>query len=162
MLVDELPTLRKFTYSLTGSVDDTNDLVQTAVERCLKSGIPADGARPWMFRVCKNLWIDELRRRGRKPGVEFNEEIDTELPTFSTLNESEQDLARQDKLQRLARAMERLSEDQRIALSMAAIEGMSYEEISVALDVPLGTVMSRIARARVTLGRLTGGLNDDQ
>jgi len=161
LLAAELTTMRKFAYSLTGSMDDANDVVQTAVERCLKSGVPLTGSRPWLFRVCKNLWIDEIRRRNRKVVEEFNEDLDSEVPEFVGLNNAEEDLARQQELNAMANAFAKLSDDQRIALSMAAIDGMSYDEIATALDVPIGTVMSRIARARMALNRRLRGNSDD-
>ena len=162
LLSAELLTMRKFAYSLTGSMEDANDIVQTAVERCLKSGVPLDGSRAWLFRVCKNLWIDELRRRNRRPTSEFDEEAVTDAPPFSRLNNAEQDLSRQQELDAMAVAFEKLPDDQRIALSMAAIDGMSYDEIASALDIPRGTVMSRIARARMALNRRLRRDKDDE
>lgn len=149
--------MRRFSYSLTGSVEDANDVVQSAVERCLKSGVPVDGSRPWLFRVCRNLWIDEIRRRRRKPSDDFDEETETPYQEFNELNDAEADLERREELNRMAEAMEKLNDDQRVAISMSAIEGMSYEEISIALEIPIGTVMSRIARARVSLNQQLRG-----
>ncbi len=162
LLVSELPAMRRFAYSLTGSVDDANDVVQSAVERCLKSGVPSDRARPWLFRVCKNLWIDEIRRRNRKATDALDEDADTPSQEFSELNGTEANASRREELDEMARALTKLSDDQRIALSMSAIEGLSYEEISIALEIPVGTVMSRIARARVTLNQRLKGGTDDQ
>lgn len=153
LLVAELQTMRKFTYSLTGSVDDAHDVVQLAVERCLKSGVPADGSRAWLFRVCRNLWIDEIRRRRRKPQDDFEEERDSVVGSEFELNLAEKDLSRRNQLQAVAAAFEKLSDEQRQALSMSAIEGMSYQEIATALELPMGTVMSRIARARLALNQ---------
>lgn len=162
LLVAEVQSMRRFAYSLTGSVDDANDVVQSAVERCLKSGVPVTGSRAWLFRVCKNLWIDEIRRQKRKPMNEFDEASINTHQEFTELNGTEANLARREELDDMAAALASLNDDQRIAISMSAIEGMSYEEISTALDIPLGTVMSRIARARVTLTQRLKGKSNDQ
>ncbi|MBT6587148.1 MAG: RNA polymerase sigma factor [Gammaproteobacteria bacterium] len=161
LLASELSTMRKFTYSLTGSVDDSHDVVQIAMERCLRSGVPREGSRSWLFTVCKNLWIDEIRRRRRKPQNEFQEDIDTPVSDFAELNSTEASVARRDELNNMAAAFSQLTDDHRIPLAMSAIDGMGYKEIAIALEIPVGTVMSRIARARITLNKRLRRLGDD-
>lgn len=161
-LTSELTTMRKFAYSLTGSMEDANDVVQTAVERSLKSGIPNDGKRPWLFKVCKNIWIDEIRRRRRTAADEFDESAGAETIEFRSLNQTETDVDRRQSLDQLAAAFATLSDEHRMVLSMSTIDGTSYEEISKALEIPIGTVMSRVARARIALRNKMQGYKDDQ
>ena len=66
LLTAELAAMRKFAYSLTGSMEGANEVVQITVERRLKSVVPHPGVRPGLFKVCKNLWIEEIRRRNSR------------------------------------------------------------------------------------------------
>ena len=163
LLTAELAAMRKFAYTLTGSMEGANEVVQITVERCLKSGLPHSGARIALFRICGSLWIDEISRRNRLSDNEPHE--DDEVSTtaeFADLVDAEQDPAFRQELSEMASAFEQLSDEQRIALSMATIEGMSYADIAAALDIPDGTVMSRISRARLALHRRVRSNHDDQ
>lgn len=149
-LTDLLPRLRRFAYALSGSRADADDLLQATVERLLTRGVPEDAdIRKWSFRVCRNLWIDEIRsRRVRSAAVtegklEAEERIDGERVVLGSISVAE-----------VNRAMASLPEDQRAALSLVAVEGLSYAEAADALDVPIGTIMSRISRARAALAEL--------
>ncbi len=146
-LTDLLPQLRRFAYSLTGTRADADDLLQATVERLLSRGAPEDAdIRKWSFRVCRNLWIDEIRsRRVRSAAVsegklEAEERIDGERVALGSISVAE-----------VSRAMAGLPDDQRSALSLVAVEGLSYAEAAEMLDIPIGTVMSRISRARAAL-----------
>lgn len=152
-MLEVLPALRRFCLSLVGNGADADDLLQATVERVLSKGMPAD-AHPskWMFRVCKNLWIDELRFK----------EVRTRMAPMVADNESgtvslEQQADAEVRVQRVQRALERLPDEQRLALSLVAIEGMAYAEAAEILEVPVGTIMSRVARARHALVKLVGG-----
>lgn len=146
-IVEALPRLRRFAYSLTGARHDADDLLQATVERLLERGVPKDASvQRWAFRVCKNIWIDEIRSRqvrknaaasGKVGGetVVDGERIVMDRMTFTQVNE----------------AMARLPDEQRAALSLVALEGFSYAEAAEALGAPIGTIMSRIARARRAL-----------
>ncbi|OGT59334.1 MAG: RNA polymerase subunit sigma-70 [Gammaproteobacteria bacterium RIFCSPHIGHO2_12_FULL_63_22] len=145
-----LPDIRRFAYALTGARADADDLLQATVERILEKGAPADAdMRKWSYRVAKNIWIDEIRsRRVRTRAVsegkvEINDRLDGERVVLGAISLAE-----------VNRAMERLPDDQRAALSLVAVEGLSYADAAQALDVPIGTVMSRIARARAALADL--------
>ncbi len=149
-LTEMLPRLRRFAYSLTGSRADADDLMQSTVERVLDRGAPADAdLGKWSFRVAKNIWIDEIRsRRVRSSAVsegrlEIEDRIDGERIVFGTIAFSE-----------VNRAMATLPDDQRAALSLVAVEGLSYAEAAETLEVPIGTIMSRIARARAALAEI--------
>lgn len=163
LLTAELAAMRKFAYTLTGSMEGANEVVQITVERCLKSGLPHSGARIALFRICGSLWIDEISRRNRRSENEPHEdEVSTTTAEFTDLEDAEQDPASRQELSEMASAFEQLSDEQRIALSMATIEGMSYADIAAALDIPDGTVMSRISRARLALHRRVRSNHDDQ
>jgi len=148
-LLKILPDLRRFAFALTGSKHDADDLLQATVEKLLstaKSPMDNIALRKWAFRVCRNQWIDEVR----KQKVRLADDIDnTELPTDKIDNERR--LLSRITLDEVNSAMNQLPEKQRIALAMVALGGLSYAEISEALDVPIGTVMSRISRARKEL-----------
>lgn len=146
-IVEALPRLRRFAYSLTGARHDADDLLQATVERLLERGVPKDASVPkWAFRVCRNIWIDEMRSRrvrrnaaaSGKVGGESEvdgERIVMDRVTFAQVN----------------KAMAALPDEQRAALSLVALEGLSYAEAAETLGAPIGTIMSRIARARRAL-----------
>lgn len=144
VLLSVLPSLRRFALSLARSTEDAEDLVQEVSLRVVRNGVP-DGAnlKHWSFRVCKNVWIDQLRRK--KVRTEGSAEILTQSPTSE---DGEGGLERRSELESVMQIMSTLPEDQQIALSLVALEGMSYREVSEVMEVPMGTVMSRIARAR--------------
>ncbi|TGD76152.1 sigma-70 family RNA polymerase sigma factor [Mangrovimicrobium sediminis] len=148
-LMAELSGLRRFCHSLTGNAADADDLLQATVERILQKGMPADAhTAKWTYRVCKNVWIDELRAREvrqRYPATETEEE--TAL-SADTVAESELEVAA------VSTAMAALPEEQRLALTLVTIDGKTYAEAAEILDVPVGTIMSRIARARKQLLQL--------
>jgi len=142
-----LPDIRRFAYSLTGARADADDLLQATVERILDKGVPEDAdMRKWSYRVAKNIWIDEIRsRRVRTRAVsegkiDLNDRLDGERVALGSISLAE-----------VNRAMDGLPDDQRAALALVAVEGLSYADAAEALDVPIGTVMSRISRARTAL-----------
>ena len=143
-LLAELAGLRKFCISLTGSAADGDDLLQATVERVLEKGMPEDAhVAKWAYRVCKNAWIDEIRSRDvrqKYPQLVTGEE------TFSP--SAEHDASGQRELETVGALLDGLPEEQRLALTLVAIDGKTYAEAASILDVPVGTIMSRIARAR--------------
>lgn len=155
-LLAELGGLRKFCVSLTGTVADGDDLLQATVERVLQKGMPADAhVAKWAYRVCKNAWIDEIRSRDvrqRYPQLVTDEDNDS--PS------AEQSASGQRELESVSAALDALPPEQRLALTLVAIEGKTYAEAAEILEVPVGTIMSRIARARRQLVEQRG-LQDD-
>lgn len=155
-LVSLLPRLRRFAYGLAGSVDDGDDLVQSACERALTR---LDQFRPgtrldsWMYRIVQNLWIDRRRARQARPeaGVE-----PADLAALA-VGDAERELNSRLAMATVQRAVRDLSEDQRSVLLLVCVEGLSYKAAAEVLDVPLGTVMSRLARARLAVGRALDG-----
>lgn len=146
-LITLLPNLRRFAISLTGSVADADDLLQQTVERLLKRGVP-EGAHlaKWSFRVCRNAWIDETRYRKIRQTPD-----DTDTETLAGRVDGEASVMDKIALSQVSQAMQSLPDAQREVLALVAIEGFSYAEASSALDVPIGTIMSRVARARKQL-----------
>lgn len=149
-MVGLVPRLRRFAYAISGSRDEGEDLVQSA---CLRALDRLDQFQPgtrldsWMFRIVQTTWIDRARQRGRRAEVNDPDRLagtsDDGLGVRST--ESRMVLAR------VREAMAGLPEDQRVVLALVAIEGLSYKAAAETLDVPIGTVMSRLARARSKL-----------
>jgi len=143
-LLAELGGLRKFCVALTGTVADGDDLLQTTIERILEKGLPADAhVAKWAYRVCKNAWIDEVRSRDvrqRYPQMVTGE--DTDSPS------AEHTADGQRELEAVSAALDELPPEQRLALTLVAVDGKTYAEAAAILDVPVGTIMSRIARAR--------------
>lgn len=149
-LMAELKGLKRFCLSLTGSDADADDLLQCTVERLLERGIPDDAhTARWAYRVCKNLWIDELRSREVRTRhantVAQTGEARDLSPSAETQSAGERSLAAVNE------ALAKLPEEQRMALTLVAVEGKSYAEAAEILEVPIGTIMSRIARARKQL-----------
>ena len=151
-LLDVLPNIRRFAASLTGNIADADDLLQSTVERLLRKGLPDDAeVLPWALKVCRNLWIDELRsqkvRRDatREPAAQGEQVLEGERQVLGEMTLGE--------VQQVLRSM---SEDQRAVLELVAVEGHSYKEAAAMLDVPIGTVMSRLARARTILVERSG------
>ena len=149
VLLETLPQLRRFAHSLAGNRHDGDDLMQTTVERVLERGMPAGvGLRPWMFKICKNLWIDDRRAHAVRVRAATVPELAEERVV------SGEDVAIGElTLREVERAMALLPEEQRLVLSLVAVEGLAYREAAEVLDAPIGTVMSRLARARAALAR---------
>ena len=123
--------------------------MQATVERVLERGLPAGvAARPWMFTICKNLFIDDRRAHAVRVRSAALPELADE-PVVSGERIALGEIA----LSEVERAMASLPDEQRIVLSLVAIEGMSYREAAEVIGTPTGTVMSRLARARAALVR---------
>lgn len=144
-LVQLLPRLRRFAVTLTRNRDDGDDLVQTTVERAiLRRAQWQAGSRldSWLYTMMRNLWVSELRsRRVRLGGGHVDASETDELTT---------PIAGPDHLygnQMLAMVMS-LSDGLSSTLLLVAVEGHSYTEAAEILDIPIGTVMSRMSRAR--------------
>jgi RNA polymerase sigma-70 factor (ECF subfamily) len=155
-LVNLLPRLRRFAYGLTGSLDDGDDLVQGACERALTrldQFQPGTRLDSWMYRIVQNLWIDQRRARQARP------EAGMEPADLAALavGDAERELNSRVELAAVQRAVGALSEDQRAVLLLVCVEGVSYKAAAEVLDIPLGTVMSRLARARLAVGRALDG-----
>jgi len=145
-IVALLPRLRRFGRTITRHPSDADDLVQIAIERALlryEQWRPEAPFHSWMFGIMRNAWIDEARARGRQSKVLAPEEAGLEIPD----NASEAQL----RMLSVQKAMATLPDEQRLAVALVLVEGLSYKEAAEALDVPIGTLTSRLARGREAL-----------
>jgi RNA polymerase sigma factor (sigma-70 family) len=148
-LASLLPRLRRFARALTRRNEDADDLEQAAIERALnKAALWQPGTRldSWMFRIMKNAWIDETRSRQRASEVFLPEEAGDAVGHRPTD-------AHDDRLA-LQAALQQLGDEQRLAVVLVLVEGLSYQEAAAVLEVPVGTLTSRLARGREALMRL--------
>lgn len=149
-LLGELKGLKRFCLSLAGSEADADDLLQGTVERLLERGIPEDAhTAKWTYRVCKNLWIDEIR--SREVRMRHATSVAQHGGALDIAPSAEVQSAGELQLAAVNAALLRLPEEQRMALVLVTVEGKSYAEAAEILEVPIGTIMSRIARARKQL-----------
>lgn len=156
-MITLLPRLRAFARSLTGAADQADDLVQVTVEKALRnpdSYLPGTRLDSWLFRIMRNAWIDMIRaRKSTQPLDDVMAETlagdDGRTVTESRLHLSD-----------VHRAMATLPEEQRSVLMLVCVEGLSYREVSQALEIPQGTVMSRLSRARLALAQTLNKMPD--
>lgn len=145
-LTDNLQEMRRYAYSLTKDTHDADDLLQTVFERILKTSIPADAQpKAWVYRVCRNIWIDELRARQVRHTPDSCTE--TELEDTSVASRPSSQIYQIE----LHNAIEELAEPYGIIINLVIVAGLSYSEAAEVLEIPIGTVMSRLARARQQL-----------
>ncbi len=151
-LVAMLPRLRRFARALTRSVEEADDLVQDACERAIANAasfVPGTRLDSWLFRILQNRWLDRCRRdrtQGRSVPVEDAFELagsDGRAQTEARIVTS-----------RITAALAGLPPEQRLVLVAVCVDGLSYKEAAELLEIPVGTVMSRLARARARLHEL--------
>ena len=152
-----LPRLRRFARAVTHHREDADDLVQIAVERALirteqwEAGTRLDS---WIFRIMKNAWIDEIRGRTRRDRLFAPEEAGENVgDDFAEAHQ-----------QRIAiqKAMSMLSEDHRLVIGLVLVDGLPYKEAAEVLEIPMGTLTSRLARAREALQELLSDKSSDK
>jgi RNA polymerase sigma-70 factor, ECF subfamily len=154
----EIPRLRRYARYLTRDVDRADDLVQEALTRAVAkrdSWQPGTNLRAWLFVILRNVFISELRHKAREPRSELVGENHPSLAVRGTQDERM-------SLVDLQQAFDRLSAEHREILLLVAIEGLPYEEAAAILGVPVGTVRSRLSRARTALRAKLGSHPTDQ
>jgi RNA polymerase sigma-70 factor, ECF subfamily len=148
-MVRLLPRLRKFAFSLCRDHDKCNDLVQEACTRALArldQWQPGTRFDSWMFRIAQNIWFDRMRSeksRGQVVDIDAAYDVvdtDGRVVTESSLT-----------LQEVMKGISRLPADQQVLIALVCVDGMSYKEAAEVLELPIGTVMSRLSRARLAL-----------
>lgn len=151
-IVGLLPRLRRFARSLVRDPDKADDLVQAACERALdrldhfREGTRLDS---WLYRIIYTRWIDELRRvKTRTANLVV---LSPENTSVNTDGEASNFIA---TALDLKKALEALPTEHHAAITLVGVEGYSYKEAASVLDLPVGTVASRVARARTMLGRI--------
>ena len=144
-MVQLIPRLRRFAVALTGELDQADDLVQETCARALSRAAQwQEGTRldSWMYRIAQNLWFDHMRAKkvrgdhiplevGEIPGADGRAVVESRL-----------------SLAAVSAAMAKLPQDQRVLVALVCIDGASYQQAAEIAGVPIGTVMSRLARAR--------------
>lgn len=144
-----LPRLRAFARALARTADAADDLVQATCEKALRSlHLWAPGTRldSWMFRIMQNEWIDTKRRT--RPQVEIDEPAIQPLLAGEDGRRTAEARLTLDQVRAL---IERLPEEQRTVITLICLEDMSYRDTAEILEIPIGTVMSRLGRARNAL-----------
>ncbi|MFG6468375.1 RNA polymerase sigma factor [Roseateles sp. BYS87W] len=144
-----VPRLRRFGRLLTGHAQDADDLVQLALARAWQHQArwePGTRLDSWIFRIMQNAWIDEVRARQRQAQVLVADTDEALAATAGAPSPVDAIAVRQ--------AVAQLSEDHRAAVALVLVEGLSYKEAAEALGVPMGTLTSRLARAREQLQAL--------
>jgi RNA polymerase sigma-70 factor, ECF subfamily len=157
-----LPRLWRFALRLAGDRHDAEDLVQRACIRALERRHqlqPGTATLSWMFSIVHSVWLNEVRARQirNNASLQWTEDLAATLVDSSAVDPETNALHQQ-----VIAAVARLPDAQRAVMLLVAVEGLSYREAAEALDVPVGTVMSRLARARLTIGQAfgTGGSKD--
>jgi RNA polymerase sigma-70 factor (ECF subfamily) len=146
-----VPALRRYARALTRNVDLADDLVQDCLERAIsRPGLfrPTRPVRAWLFTILLNLYRNFLRSSRRRTWMLDSgaaDEASTPAPQLGHL-----------ALAEMARAIDALPPEQKEALLLIALEGLAYQEAADILKIPLGTLMSRLGRARATLRSVTG------
>lgn len=154
-IVSLIPRLRRFALGLTGNSTDADDLVQTALEKALtrlhqfEAGSRLDS---WLFRIVQTSWIDNRRRAVRREDTMEAETIER-LPEAPIHSDAETRMALGD----INSALASLSDDQRVLAVLVLVEGYSYQEAADLEGIPVGTVMSRLSRARKALANQLRG-----
>ncbi|MFC5524220.1 RNA polymerase sigma factor [Rhodanobacter ginsengisoli] len=144
-LLPLLPRLRRLARALAGQVADADDLVQLVLERALaraEQWRPDAALDKWVFAIARNAWRDELRGRGRSQNLFAPEEAGVTAADGASTPAQTLDLAA---------ALATLPPDHREVVALVLVEGLSYSEAAELLEVPVGTVTSRLARARASL-----------
>jgi RNA polymerase sigma factor (sigma-70 family) len=158
-LTQLLPRLRRFAHTLSRHGADADDLTQATIERALRSRDqwqPGTRLDSWLYRIMRNLWIDTTRARVRKERHEAPED------EAQWIGEDPRDAIDASlELKRAMAGMERLPDEQREVVALILVEGFGYREVSEMLDLPIGTVSSRLVRGRTALLQMLGGTADD-
>ena len=150
-LVASIPNLRAFAISLCRSSSVANDLVQETLLKALANKakfVPGTNTRAWLFTILRNTYFSDFRRARR----ETADEDGAAAARLSTVPEQHGHMDMID----FKRALHQLSDDQREALLLVGAEGFSYEEAAVICSCAVGTIKSRVNRARLRLAELLG------
>lgn len=150
-IIQHIPRLRRYARALTGDASRADDLVQDTLERALvKLALwrPEGDLRAWLFTLMHNLFVNQVRTANRRPVEDLDEGFDTAV-------EGEQMQAL--NVRDIGRALQALPEEQRSVILLVGLEQFGYAEAARILGVPVGTVMSRLSRARERLRQLLEG-----
>lgn len=150
LLTKEIPHLRRYARVLTREPDIAEDLVQSCLERALSRfhlWQQDRRLRPWLFTIMHNLFVNQVRSRASRPVLISLEGMAVQMSTAA-------DQERRTEVREVLAALESLGEDQRAAVVLVGVEGLSYEEAAEVLGIRPGTLMSRLHRGRERLREL--------
>ena len=148
LIVPYIPNLRRYARALVGDRDGADDLVQDTLERAVRKfhlWRPGD-LRAWLFSIMHNVFVNQLKSRKIAADVEIDDTFAAPVPGVTRADVMD-----------LQRALGTLAPEQREVVLLVALEDMSYADVSRALGIPMGTVMSRLSRGRERLRRVMNG-----
>jgi len=148
-MIEFLPRLRRFAFSLTSDWDQSEDLVQDTYVRALSKidqWQVGTSLESWLFRIAQNLWKDGLKAKKVRGST-------TDIGTVQDLigTDGRTNMESRLTLNAVTKMIEQLPADQRVLIALVCIDGLSYKEAADVLETPIGTVMSRLCRARQSL-----------
>ena len=149
-IVPLLPRLQRFARTLARVPADAEDLFQAAVERALRNQDqwqPGTRLESWLFRITQNLWFDELRAHRRRS-------VPLDSIPEPAADEGRDSASEGVDVERIQAAFHALPDAQRSVFALVFLEGQSYKDAAATLGVPVGTIMSRLARARAQMATL--------
>jgi RNA polymerase sigma-70 factor (ECF subfamily) len=151
-LIALIPRLRRFARVLTGNLADADDVVQACLEKAmlnLDQWQPGTRLDAWVFRIARNTWVDDRRRaHNRKAHDDIGEMIDLAGDDGVAITEASNEA-------RMVRAaVDALPPEQRDVVALVMLEELSYREAADMLGLPIGTVMSRLSRAKAALAKI--------
>jgi len=153
-VVDMLPRLRRFATKLAGAIEG-EDLLQLACMKALEKRSqwqPGSRLDSWIFKIIRTTWLDHCKSATRQR-VDFDTEAANRAADKVAISTMDDELDWRRGLEQVRRAIQDLPPDQRAVLMLVVGQGLRYQDAAEVLDIPLGTVMSRLARARMALGR---------
>jgi RNA polymerase sigma-70 factor (ECF subfamily) len=148
LIVPYIPNLRRYARALVGDREGADDLVQDTLERAVRKfhlWRPGD-LRAWLFSIMHNVFINQLKARKISSDVEIDDSFAAPVPGATSTD-----------IMDLRRALGSLAPEQREVVLLVALEDMSYADVSRALGIPMGTVMSRLSRGRERLRKVMNG-----
>ena len=161
LIAGEIPRLRRFALTLVDAPEEADDLVQDCLERAIRKRHlwrRQGSIRSWMYRILYNIFVNQgVRRRLRRRQVPIGEATTDADARLSAPPRQEHHVACRD----IGEAMKALPREQHAAIMLVAVEGLSYDEAAAVMDVPVGTVRSRLSRGRERLGVLYAGHDAD-
>lgn len=149
LIEPHIPALRRYAWALLREHEGADDLVQDCLERAVarwSSRRSGGDLRAWLFAIEHNLFLDGLRRR-RRQGIRVDLETAADLATFAIEHDS------LSGVRDVLTALDGLPDEQRAVILLVGVEDLSYEAAARVLDIPIGTVMSRLSRGRERLRR---------
>lgn len=154
-IVALIPRLRRFALGLTGSQADADDLVQTALEKALtrlNQFTPGTRLDSWLFRIVQTSWIDDRRKASRREDTMDADMMERIPGRYDAGHDGVYGMR-----EMVSRALDQLSDDYRTLAVLVLVEGYSYQEAAELEGVPIGTVMSRLSRARNIMAKFLSG-----